>query len=537
MLPLEPTDDHVKPAFKDAATCTKWLSQLQLTNLNLAQGTLRTKLDEFNRYPLRGKDRLKTLETLRETVETVQVDYAKKLFGKKLPLADEEFSLLLSLSNLWQSMLNGYLRCLESLESGDSSLSSEEALLWHRSMLYSGLQLGEFIRVGCEPDGKSWQRYHTIYSHIELRNLQKTPVSDKLIRAGRISCRTLYTKMLLLHRARLLGMRRNQWPTVNRWLDSWGETFTIEPSCSMTMEDAPPLAVDLAGSRGLVPIQSASSDDSMRFLAMVPLSKLIRVKTILLQQGQLPLHLELGDDLSSIECTDLLNRLHACWCEQRAESLADEPRDAPVAQLCFCLENIYAYIARKPFRPPSASSFTDIEKQKQIETFGRVLDQTDHDNLTQLGFLVEQWLVEEDGLLHARLLRKATSGERLGLNQIVLVHNPDSGNNKLGVVTMTSICRSGQLYIGVRYLPGSPQAVIIHGSASGNLLSGSAAALVLPEMAKLRIPASIVIPRDWFQTGRNLDFILGDSPKQKVTLGISVEKGNDFERVSCTLWK
>ena len=95
MLPLEPTDDRVNPAFKDAATCTKWLSQLQLTNLNLAQGTLRTRLDEFNRYPLRGKDRLKTLEALRETVETVQVDYARKLFGKKLPLADEEFSLLL----------------------------------------------------------------------------------------------------------------------------------------------------------------------------------------------------------------------------------------------------------------------------------------------------------------------------------------------------------------------------------------------------------------------------------------------------------
>jgi hypothetical protein len=56
-------------------------------------------------------------------------------------------------------------------------------------------------------------------------------------------------------------------------------------------------------------------------------------------------------------------------------------------------------------------------------------------------------------------------------------------------------------------------------------------------MAKLRIPASIVIPRDWFQTGRNLDFILRDRPKQKVTLGISVEKGNDFERVSCTLGK
>ena len=446
---------------------------------------------------MRGKERLKTLETLRETVDTVQADYAKRLFGKKLPLADEEFTSLIALSNLWQSMLNGYLRCLQSLELGDSSLASEATLLWHRCMLYSGLQLGEFLRVGCEPDGKSWQRFHAIYAEIEQRGLQKDLVEDKLILSGRTSCRTLYTKMLLLHRARLLGLRRNQWPTLDRWLDSWGETYTIEKSCSMTMEDAPPLAVDLAGMRGLIPIQSATSAPGMRFLAMVPLSKLIRVKTILLQQGQLPLHLELGDDLSSKECTDLFNKLHACWCEQRKESIADEPRDGPTVELGFGLENIYAHIAHKPFKSPDASGLGD--KNKQIETFGRVLDQTDRHNLAQLGFLTEQWLAEEDGLLHARLLRKSTSGERVGLNQIVCVHKAEGITRKLGVVTMTSVTRTGQLYIGVRYLPGQPGAATVRSIGDSNLLSGTAAALTLPELPSLRIPPSIVIPRDWFR--------------------------------------
>lgn len=537
MLPLEPIDERVKPAFRDATTCLNWLSQLQLTNLHLAQGTLRAKLDEFNRFPLRGKERLKTLETLREAVHTVQDDYAKKLFGKKLPLSNDEFITLLSLSNLWQSMLNGYLRCLQSLAAGDSSLSSDEVMLCQRCLFYSGQQLGEFLRAGYEPDGKTWQRFHTIYAHIEERDLQQAAVADNFIPAGRISCRTLYAKLLLLHRARLLGMRRNQWPTLNRWLDSWGDNFTIETSCSMTHEDAPPLAVDLAGTQGLIPVYQATSAAGMRFLAMVPLSKLIRVKTILLQQGQLPQHLDLGDDMTSKECTDLLNRLHVCWCEKRAESLADNPRAAPVVELCYTIENIYAHIARKPFRPPAATSIFEKEAQKQIETFGRVLDQTDRHNLVQLGFLAEQWLVEEDGLLHARLLRKTNSGERLGLNQLVCVHKADTGTYKLGVVTLVSINRSGQLYIGVRYLPGNPQAVIVRGSSSGNLLSGAAAALALPEISSLRIPASIVIPRDWFQAGRHVDISLQQKSKLDVTLGISVEKGNDFERVSFTAEK
>lgn len=114
MLPLEPTDDLASPAFKNADSCTRWLSQFQLTNLSLAHGTLRAQLDEFNRFPLRGRDRLQTLEALRETVNIVQDDFSKRLFGKKLPLADEDFTTLVALTSLWQSMLNGYLRCMQS---------------------------------------------------------------------------------------------------------------------------------------------------------------------------------------------------------------------------------------------------------------------------------------------------------------------------------------------------------------------------------------------------------------------------------------
>jgi hypothetical protein len=535
MLPLEPTDDLAKPAFKDAASCLKWLSQLQLTNLNLAQGTLRAQLDELNRYPMRGKDRLQTLETIREAVNTIQTDYAKKLFGKKLPLSAEEFTILIALSTLWKSMLNGYLRCFQSRDAGDTSLASEAALISHRCLLYSSLQIGDFLRAGCEADGKSWQSLHMIYAHIEAQGLEKEPVTDKFNRTGRaVSCRTLYVKTLLLHRARLLGLTRNQWHIVDRWLENWGDTFTIEPRCSMSREDAPPLAVDLDGMRGLVAIHRATSAPGMRFLAMVPLSKLIRVKTILLQQGQSPQQNELGEELNSKDCVDLLNRLHACWCEKRAESLADEPRDVPVVKLCSSLENIYAHISRKPFKPPSIAGIADMEAQKQIETFGRVLDQTDRHNLLELGFVSEEWLAEEDGLLQARLLRKLNTGERLGMNQLICVYKPDATTYKVGATTLVNVTRSGQLYIGVRYLPGNPQAVIAYGTACGNLLTGTAAVLVLPEMTNLRIPASILIPRDWFQTGRILEVSMKRNQKLKITLGISVDKGNDYERVSFT---
>lgn len=534
MLPLEPTDDLAQPAFKDAASCTQWLSQLQLTNLNLAHGTLRKQLDELNSCPIKGSDRLQTLEVLRETIAVVQNDFAKKLIGKKLPLADDEFLLLLSLSSLWQSMLNGYLRCLQSVEMGDKALAAQTALLCQRCVQYSSLQIGDFLRAGCEPDGKTWQQLHSLYSHIESLGLQNEAVRDERYYAGHpVTCRTLYAKTLLMHRARLLGLSRSHWHIAERWLSLWGDAITIEPRCSISKDDAPPLGVDLAGTHALFRARPDLAAASMRYLAMVPLSKLIRVKTILLQQGQAPQQVDLGSELSSKEGVTLLNQLHACWCEVRPDSMADVPRDSSITHLCIGMEQIYAQIARRPFKPVKDTSKASQDAQRQIETFGRVLDDTGQHAYKELGFVPEEWMVEEDSLIRAHLLRKASVGERLAHQQLVSVFAPNSTTHKLGFTTLVNVTRTGHLYIGLRYLPGQPQAVTVRGNADSELLrSGSAPALLLPAMEKLNIPASLVLPRDWFKVGRTLEMVIADNGKQSVTLGFSVEKGSDFERVS-----
>jgi hypothetical protein len=75
--------------------------------------------------------------------------------------------------------------------------------------------------------------------------------------------------------------------------------------------------------------------------------------------------------------------------------------------------------------------------------------------------------------------------------------------------------------------------LFVRGKAENEALqSGSAAALLLPVMEKLNIPASLIIPRDWFQTGRVLELNLPDNTRQNVMLGFSVLKGGDYERVS-----
>lgn len=66
-LQLEPADDLAKPLFCNAASCAEWLKQFQLTNLQRAHNQLLTQVNELNRYPMPGMERLDTLELLRST--------------------------------------------------------------------------------------------------------------------------------------------------------------------------------------------------------------------------------------------------------------------------------------------------------------------------------------------------------------------------------------------------------------------------------------------------------------------------------------
>ncbi|WP_459719213.1 hypothetical protein [Sideroxyarcus sp. TK5] len=535
MLSLEPTDDRARPAFHDAEGCKQWLSQLQLTNLGMAQGNLRKQIDELNRLAMRGEERLGILELLRDPVAQVQSDFAKRLVGKPLPLTDDEHMLLTALNSLWQAMQNGYLRCLQSAAAGDAQMEKRRAMLWQRSLYYGMQQIVESTRAGYEPDRPTWQQFHTLYLDIESSGLQNEVVKDDRFRSGLpFSCQTLYLTTLLMHRARLLGLSREQRHTAEHWLLLWADTLALLPRCTASKEDAPPLVVDLQGYRGLQSAAHARSASSMRCLPMVPLSKQIRIKTILLQQGQTPQKVELATDLSGKECVDLLGKLHQCWCEARSDTLVEMPRETSSVNMCVGLEKIYSHIAGKPFKPVKDVGKAMQDAQVQIATFGRVLDETGQHDLKALGFLPEEWLVEENTLLRGRLLRLSPLGDRMAAHHIVSIFTADSPAHKAGVIDRIEVAHSGQLYVTVHYLPGQPQAAIANApeSTQAMLKSGSTPCLMLPAMEKLRIPASLVLPRDWFQTGREIELTLADRSKQKVKLGISVERGVDYERVS-----
>lgn len=530
-LPLEPTDDRANPIFKDAESCEQWLKQLQLTNLQLAHSLLLTQINELTRFPMHGLERLNTLELLRDTVHYVQNDYAKKLIAKPLPLNQNELIIFVAIVQLWQAMTVGYQRCLQACLAGDKQLDKQDALLCQRCLLYSGLAISQHLRTSYEFDAKLWHQLHELYAFSEEQGLHLEEVSDPLNGdQPRSSCHDIYVKTLLTCYARPAELSGSQLLLLDAWLTAWSNTVPVERSYTLSKGDAQPLALDLASTHGLQPVKFASHSDSMRYLAMVPLSKLLRVKTILLQQGQTPQQVELGGHSSARECIELLTFLHQCWCEDINTRFTVRNPGAQHAQLCYKPESIYAHLSGKAFKQAVPSAAANRMAQKQIETFGRVLQDAPNKSRIELEFPLETWHLENESVLGAKLTRVDTPGERLSRNQLVAMRFGDAETFILGTTAWTSVTRTGQLRIGVRYLPGTVHAIGLRLDASDK----SAPGFLLQAIPALKTPHSLIIPRNWFQPGRVIEITPQNAEKQNATMGFSVEQGMDYERVSFT---
>ena len=168
---------------------------------------------------------------------------------------------------------------------------------------------------------------------------------------------------------------------------------------------------------------------------------------------------------------------------------------------------------------------------KTTEPLRGVLQDARNQELLEMGYPLETWQFENESISGARLTREDTFGGRLSYNQLIALRPSDAETFILGVTAWANVTRTGQLQIGMRYLPGTAQPVsirVVNPSEPEKYVPG----FLMPEIASLNTPASLILPRDRFQTGRTLEIIHQNGENQPVEMELSIERGIDYERVS-----
>lgn len=536
---LPPTATDQPPAFTSAEQCGAWLETLTRTNAVQVQAQLLRQTNLLNRFSLPAAERLAILEQLRKPIMSCQDESARKFAGRPLPLSPPEQAAFDSSRALWHGLASGYLRCLEACLAGDNAIRPRTALVIERALAALLAAQTEAYRCGHAPDDSHWQVVHELYGTAEQLSMAEQVVEDAL-RMGKnpTNPRAAYVETLLLAAASPHELTARQFVWMARWARRWAAKVRVLASPPTLSTRAIPLCVDLGSDRPAC--YRPLTGDYVRWLETAELRQSLKKRLILLDQGQPPAVLHLGEDCPQPACGQLLKHVYQRWCKGGAIRHHDRHLATGSCDFILGAEAIHYYLSgRKPFKQPGHASIDTLRQEREeIATFGRVANRRQADFSKQQGFQVESWNVVEDwqmvdesatGLHLSR--PNSQPGGRIGSTQLIAVRPQDAKTPLLGCVRWVMASSDGQtMHAGVQIFPGLAEAVAARSTGLTAVNEPYRQSFLLPAVPALKEPATVIIPAGWFKTGRVLE-VLSNGARQ-VQLKQLVDHGIDFDRAS-----
>jgi hypothetical protein len=531
-FPLPVLAPDASPEFIDAETCKAWVENVPLANVAAAQQQLLSQIREFNRFSTSAMARLGALEAIREAVHFVQIEQAKRFTNRALPMSEPEVAVFQETLALWEQMRLGYLRCLEAAAMGDAAIRVQGALVAQRALAYSGLKMFHHYRAYRQVPAPEWRALHEAYARAEELDVAEALIKDYLNRdVHDTSPRIAYVRALLTGLCNPNELTQRQLTFVTYLLERWASKVEIGRT-PPAWKDVPPLAVDLAGE--VVPERvdpTAAQGDSIRFLDTDRLAKSLRNRVGLLRKGESPARLALGEDCVQPSCEQLLVFLYRQWCQMRATRVPERQRVSGVAQICNSIAGIHYFVSDRAFRQPRTSSALTHQEQDELATLGRVSTRSDDKYVTLQGFALELWQRVDQSAQGLKMVRKAdTPGRRFAHGQLLAVRPSDEKNFLLAQVRWLMNSDQGDLYAGLKIMPGLPAAIAVRPAGVNAANEKYVPALLLTGVPAQNAPPSLILPAGWYKPKRIIEVYV--ELALRVRLDEVLERGSDFERVA-----
>jgi hypothetical protein len=224
----------------------------------------------------------------------------------------------------------------------------------------------------------------------------------------------------------------------------------------------------------------------------------------------------------------LLVFLFRQWCQPKAARVERRPA-ADAAKVSSGMQAIHYALSGKRFRDPGERRELTRKEGEEMETLGRVSSREEVGSKDAPGLVLEEWRLEDESAQGLRMVRHAASpGERLSHGQLLAVRAGVAKNFMLGQVRWLMGAENGDLFAGVRLLPGLPQAIAVRATGLNAQNEKYLPALSLSTVPALNTPASLVLPPGWYKPKRVIELMT--DPPTRVALTEVLDRGTDFER-------
>jgi cyclic-di-GMP-binding protein len=530
-MSLPELSQAASPEFTDAASCRAWLEHVPLANIAAAQAQLSRELAEFNRLPIGATQRLGVMEALREAVNFVQIEQARRFSNRALPMSEAEAVAFAATVGLWDEMRLGYERCIEGASNGDLAMRAQAALLCQRALFYIGLRMFHHHRAYREVPAADWRSLHAAYAAAEKLGVAEEPVKDFLNRDVQdTSPRVAYARAVLTALSNPNELTQRQLTFVAYLLERWASKLEISTKPVAEDEGVAPLVAGLESEACPARVTGGAPREP-RYLDTRKLGKSLRNRVALLRKGESPAKLALGEDCVQPACEQLLVHLYRHWCVGKASRVLERRAASSEAEACSELAAIHHYISGRVFRPPGAQAELTEKQRQEIATFGHVSAREDDDYSGQHGFFIERWSIIDESAHGLRLVRRAADpGKRVAHGQLIGVRAADGRQFMIGQVRWVMGAENGDLHAGVKLLPGVPSPLAARLTGLNVEAESWLPALGLTAAPALNAPPSLILGPGWYKPKRVIE--LHVESLSKVRLTEVMERGADFERVA-----
>jgi len=499
--------------FSDAASFRAWLERLPRDNLVKCHAEFAAQVQLLSHASIRPAVKLELLEIMRETVAEVQRRYGEICWGRPVPLDAGDQAIWSHVVGVWRDLAAAYDSLILELATGAGDIAGRSHLICQRALRYTGLAIGEHNRVYRAVGEELWRQLHRLYVFAESAGVALKGIHDPVGRTDpATSCAGTYLHTLLAQLAQPDALTLHQMNLLDRWLDRWERLVALSPE-PLPESTIPARAVDLAGEKGVGFARDLPAA-GVRHLSLEPLSKMLRDLVAALRQGQAPAAVGLGE-LPRAACESFLLLLYIQWCAAGTGRMDRRVRTQRRVMVFPSIRSVHFHLSSQGAQAPGARSSVQTLWSEQAGT-------------------VETWMIvnqSASGVLG--LTRDPEGGTGIGHAQLVGIRAPGDHNTHLGIVQRLIVDDDGAIWVGLRLLPGTPEAAAARIVSAGNEKPVDARrerALIMSADAELKSPATIVLPPTWYRSNRVIE-LHGDKP-QSIRLLALVERGVNFERAT-----
>jgi hypothetical protein len=505
------------------------ITSLPLTKTAQVHTTLTALLKGMFASPPPAVSYLQVLELARAPLAFVQDELSARYAQRSLVPGSSDEETLAKVAELWRLMAQAYAQ-VASLGGDSSDIQNRLALICHRCVHYAGRRITEYYRARREAPKGLWSELYGYYSSAEEWQIAGIPVAEPLSEYIQShTCSQALAAVLLVDLGNPYGRSAREL----EWLTRWGQRFSVFADVKPVDEqcEGQLYAVDLNQDRGPRPLELLERTPEVRRLDASRLADEMHRVAAQLKAGVQPAELGLGEKAFEPAAGKLLVSLFRPWCLAATPRRFQRRKAQGQAEICFGFEPIHYFIGGVEFVQPAKVRMFSRSEFETIVTFRHQVDPRErlHVKTTQIEYDTEKWEVLDQSVNGFRAQRTG-KGERLEHAQLVGFRPPDGEAFMICEVSWLMYLRDGTLQVGLHVLPGSPMAVAVR--PSGAAVSHSeryVRAFLLPELPALKEPASLVLPKGWYQPERVLDIHTDRS--HEVRLEEILTQGWDFERV------